>query len=164
MTPTVSLVKGRPGLGRDVRLERLWLAAQQKSWRSIAVVSSGPDVPTIEVAHTLARVAWWYAGDPTAVVDLRFLSLRLLNYQIEDIRRQIGSGDRLFVAVRSPSENPTAVPVARSVDAVILCVALGVTVVSAARKTIDAVGRERFLGTVLVQPQRQRQGVSEPPR
>ncbi|MGA2449615.1 MAG: hypothetical protein ABTD50_13105 [Polyangiaceae bacterium] len=153
MTTSISLVNGQPTLATDVRLQQLWIAAQQRTWRSIAVVSSGPNVPTLEAAHMLARIAWWYAGEPTAVIDLRFLSLRLLNHQIADIRQQVALGDRVFVALMSQAENPTAVPIAQAVDAVVLGVVLGTTTVRAAQATIDAVGRERFLGSILVHPE-----------
>lgn len=153
MTPSTSLVKGHSTLASDIRLQQLWIAAQQRTWRSIAVVSSGPNVPTLEAAHMLARIAWWYAGEPTAVIDLRFLSLRLLNHQIADIRQQVALGDRVFVALLSQDENPTAVPIARAVDAVVLGVVLGTTTVRAAKATIDAVGRDRFLGSILVHPE-----------
>lgn len=164
MTPSTSIVKGHSSLATDVRLQRLWLAAQQRNWRSIAIVSSGPNVPTLDAAHMFARIAWWYAGEPTAVIDLRFLSLRLLDHQIADIRQQVASGDRVFVAVRSQAENPTAVPIARAVDAVVLGVVLGATRVRAAQATIDAVGRERFLGTILVQPESPSRRLDGPPR
>lgn len=164
MTPSTSIVKGHSSLATDVRLQRLWLAAQQRSWRSVAIVSSGPNVPTLDTAHMFARIAWWYAGEPTAVIDLRFLSLRLLDHQIADIRQQVAAGDRVFVAVRSQAENPTAVPIAQAVDAVVLGVVLGATTVRAAQATIDAVGRERFLGAVLVQPERPSQRLDGPPR
>ena len=41
-------------------------------------------------------------------------------------------------------------PVARTVDAAVLCVQLGLTKIAASRKAVEAIGRDRFLGTIVV--------------
>jgi hypothetical protein len=134
----------------DVHLQHLWLATQRRAWRSLAVVSASADVRTIESANMLAKMAWRYSGEPTAVFDLREVSLRLVEHQLREIQLQVSAGDRVFVALGSVSENPAAVPIARAADALVLCVALGRSDVRSAQKTLDAIGRERFLGCILV--------------
>jgi hypothetical protein len=137
-------------LADDVRMQQLWLQLQQRSWRTLAVVSASPGVATLAAANHLAKIAWWYTGQPTAVFDMRDLSLRLLEHQLRDMASQVGGAERVFIALRSTSENPTAVPLARAADAAVLCVELGKTTTKAAQKTLEAVGRGRFIGTILV--------------
>ena len=139
-----------PSVWDDVRLQRLWLAAQRREWRSLAVIGAGPGVPTIEVAELLAQLAWRYRGEPSAVIDLRDLSLRLVDYHVREVRAQVDAGGRVLVALRSIFENPTAAPIAREVDAVVLCLRLGQTEFKAADQTVAEVGRDRILGSILV--------------
>jgi hypothetical protein len=141
----------RPGtLADDLRMQQLWLALQKRQWRSLAVISANKGVDSLAAANRLAKIAWWYTGVPTCVFDMRDLSLRLLEHQLRDMAAQLQGGERIFIALRSTSENPTATPLAQAADAAVLCVELGKTDAKAARVTLDAVGRERFIGTLLV--------------
>jgi hypothetical protein len=139
-----------PALGDDVRLQLLWLALQRRTWRSLAVIAASEGVETLTVADTLAKIAWGYTGQPTCVFDMRDLNLRLLEHQIRDMAAQLQGGERVFVALRSINENPTAVPLAMAADAVVLCVELGRTDIKGAQRTLATIGREKFLGTLLV--------------
>jgi hypothetical protein len=149
-----SLVKREPirsNANDDLAAQLLWLATQRRSWRSLAVVAASEGTPTMEVATMLARLAWWYRGQPSSVADFRDLSLRLVEYQLNDVASQLAHAPgTIVIALRSISENPTVVPVARTVDAAVLCVRLRVTKVASSQKTVDAIGRDRFLGTIVV--------------
>jgi hypothetical protein len=135
----------------DVPSQMLWLALQRRAWRSLAVVGASKDLPTIDVANMLARLAWWYQGQPSSVADFRDLSLRLVEYQLGDVAAQLQRGRvTVIIALRSIFESPTVVPVARAVDAAVLCVQLGVTKISDSRKTIETIGHDKFLGTIII--------------
>jgi hypothetical protein len=128
------------------------MATRRRAWRSLAVISGGAEVQSISAANMLARMAWRYSGEAASIFDLRDVSLRLVEHQLREIRAQVEAGDRVFIALRSVSENPAAESVAREADALVLCVALGTTNVKSARRTVEAIGRERFLGCLLVDP------------
>jgi hypothetical protein len=153
---STSLVSLRPSETRspwdDVRLQRLWLGVERREWQSLAVLSASRKLETLQIAELLAQLAWRYRGQPSSVCDLRDLSMRLIEYQAQEIRAQVQAGVRLVVALRSIFENPTAAPIAKQMDGVLLCIALGETNLSAAEETIAAVGRERVLGSILLRP------------
>ena len=107
---------------------------------------------TLGTASSLARIAWWYTGQPSCVFDMRSLSLRLLEPQLRDMAAQMNGGERVFVALSTLSENPTTAPIAMAADGVVLCVELGKADIKSARRAIDTIGRDRFLGTILVSP------------
>lgn len=134
----------------DVAVQKLWLATQRHVWRSLAVVAGDKEVSTIEVANKLAKIAWWYRGEPTCVFDLRDLSLRMIEYQLRDVRNQVAHNERVIIALRSVGENPTAVAVANVADAAVLCVRLGSTRTASAQQNIDEIGRGKFIGTIIV--------------
>jgi len=141
---------GPPNQGDDLRLQQLWLALEKRPWRSLALLAGSKGVGTLDVADLLAKIAWWYSGEPTSVFDLRDLSVRLVDHQLRELKQQLAAGDRVFVSLRSTFENPSAVRVAQACDAVALLVAMGETDVKSAEGTINSVGRERFLGTILL--------------
>jgi hypothetical protein len=151
---------GGDGVIDDVQLQKLWLATQLRQWRSLAILSAGDGLSTIEFANVLSKIAWFYSGRPTCVFDLRDLSLRLVEHQLQEIGVEVDAGNLVFVALRGIDENPTARLIARASDAAILCVALGRTKVAAAKRVIDDVGHKQFLGTVML---RAPNGTATPP-
>lgn len=139
----------------DVSSQLLWLATQGRKWRSLAVVAASEGLPTIEVASMLAKLAWWYRGLPSSVADFRDLSLRLVDYQLGDVAAQLERDPvTIVIALRSIFENPTVLPVASAVDAAVLCVQLGHTPVGAARETVEKIGRDKFIGTIVIRDPR----------
>ena len=139
-----------PIQGDDLRYQQLWIALEKRPWRSLALLAGSKGVATLDVADLLAKIAWWYSGEPTSVFDLRDLSVRLVDHQLRELKQQLAAGDRVFVSLRSTLENPSSVRVAQACDAVALLVAMGETDVKSAEATINAVGRERFLGSILL--------------
>jgi hypothetical protein len=134
----------------DQRLQALWRTMQRRPWSSLAVVAASPSVDVLEIAELLAKLVGWYEGQPSCVLDLRDLSQRLLEYHQREVAAQIESGSRVLIALRPTSENPTTVPMAQSADAIVLCVDLGKASRKAAKATLEAIGRERFLGSIVL--------------
>jgi hypothetical protein len=137
----------------DVRLQKLWLATQKRGWRSLAILSAGRGVETIHVAEILAELVWRYRGQPSSVCDLRDLSMRLVEYQVREVQAQTDAGARVLIALRSIFENPTAAPIARQADAIILCIRLAKTELKAAEQTLAEVGREHVIGSIILRDQ-----------
>jgi hypothetical protein len=140
-----------PGAVDDLASQLLWLAIQQRPWRTLAVVGASPGVATIETANMLAKLAWWYRGQPSSVADFRDLSLRLVDHQLRDVAHQVERHPiAIVIALRSIFENPTVIPVASAVDAAVLCVHMNATKITSARETIAAIGKDKFLGTIVL--------------
>jgi hypothetical protein len=154
VSPAPARVDAPPHGYDDPALQKLWLAMQRRDWRSLAVVPAAKGISTLEVATLLAKIAWFYRGQPTCVADLRDLSMRLVELQLRDIAEQTSQGDRVIIALRSTSENPTAIAVANVTDAAVLCVRLGETESSAAQRTIEEIGKARFVGSIIVNPEK----------
>jgi hypothetical protein len=140
----------------NVQLQKLWLSMQRRSWRSLAVLSACESIDTLWVAELIAKLVWWYRGEPSTVFDLRDLTLRLVEYQLQLVAAQANPQTCAIMALRSSFENPTAIPLAHSADAVVLCVALGTTDLKAAQQSIAEVGADRVLGAIVVRPGRPR--------
>lgn len=147
---TALVKRGRPPLEDDLAMQKLWVATQKREWKSLAVIAGDDDVSTLEVATRLAEIAWWYRGHATNVLDLRKLGLRLVDYQLREIAAQIEQGDCVIVALSSAVTNPTTIAIASAVEACILAVKLGTTRMESAEKNIAEIGREKFIGTIVL--------------
>jgi hypothetical protein len=151
-------LQGTAPVWEDVRLQKLWLATQRREWRSLAILAASKGVDTLPIAELLAHVAWAYRGQPSCVFDLRDLGLRLADYQMREVKAQVDGGASVLIALRSTSENPTAVPLARQADAVVLCIGMGETRLKSAERTIAEVGRDRVLGSIIVRAKQPQKG------
>jgi hypothetical protein len=138
----------------DVDAQALWLATQKQMWRSLAMVPGDAGLSCLEAANALARIAWWYTGRPTCVADLRNVSLRMVAHQLAQIGEQLGDGELVIIALRSMHESPACALIAAAADAAVLCVRLGSTRIADAEKTVERVGREKFIGTIVLKPWR----------
>ena len=127
--------------------EKIWLAVQRRPWRSLAVIPVGPGAFTPRVAGALAEVGSRHLGLPVRVTDATGLTLSRLETFLGEFRARRG-----IIALGPVLESPASLALARAADAVVLCLVLGESSISAAEQTVEEVGRPRFLGSVLLRP------------
>jgi hypothetical protein len=129
--------------------QRMWLHTQSRDWRTLALVPGDEQTSAFDVANLIAKLALDH-GESIHVADMRELGLKHVDAFLEGTRWDVSQGDRIIFATRSASTNLATVPIARAADCAILCVSLGSTSLNAARGTIEQIGREHFLGSLLV--------------
>jgi hypothetical protein len=66
------------------------------------------------------------------------------------MKRSKERGDRVFVILSPITDNPSTIAIAPHVDALILCLVLGITPLKDAEKTVEEIGHARFLGSVVL--------------
>jgi len=129
--------------------ERLWLAIQNRPWGALALVPAGRGSSksfTLDVAVALARTGMVHLGRQIHVADGTNLSLQSNAQFIAQVRATMQSGP-VILALAPTAENPVTVPLARSADFAVLCAKVGEMRVGDAKKTIQAVGKQKFLGS-----------------
>ena len=134
--------------------QALWFAVQRRGWVSLAVVPAEEGCPTMPVALALAEVIGAHRGRPPLVLPGEGLDLAGSASLLAQLRMRApgeAAHDPVLVPLGAFSASPSGVPVARAVDAVLLCVELGKTRLRAARQAIDAAGRDKLLGYVVLQ-------------
>lgn len=131
--------------------QRLWLRCQQHDWQSLAFIGSSKRDPdgVLEIAHGMARLAS-ELGQELTVFDARNLGLKDMGRMLAQIQSITSRGKRCIVVLKLVTENATTVPMAQNVDAALLGVFIGETSVVAASRTLDEVGRPKFLGSVVL--------------
>jgi hypothetical protein len=131
------------------RLERMWVRAQSRDWRTVALVPGDEHTSTFEVANLMARLALT-RGESIHVADLRELRFKHVEVFLEGTRWDESHGDRIIFATGPVSTNVATIPLARAADCAILCVPLGATSLGSVREALEHIGREHFLGALLV--------------
>lgn len=140
-----------PSNTMDPVWQRLWLRCQQHDWQSLAFIGSSKRDPdgVLEIAHGMARLAS-ELGQELTVFDARNLGLKDMGRMLAQIQSITSRGKRCIVVLKLVTENATTVPMAQNVDAALLGVFIGETSVIAASRTVDEVGRPKFLGSVVL--------------
>ena len=151
MEPMPSSMSSPGSNTMDPVWQRLWLRCQQHDWQSMAFIGSSKRDPdgVLEIAHGMARLAS-ELGQELTVFDARSLGLKDMGRMLAQIQSITSRGKRCIVVLKLVTENATTVPMAQNVDAALLGVFIGETSVIASSRTVDEVGRAKFLGSVVL--------------
>lgn len=143
-------------LGHELGIDwqGLWLAMQRRPWASLAVIPAGKKINTPLIARALARVGSCHLGTAIMAPDATSITLPRLEASIEAWIEHRVRVQRVVLALGHVLENPASLAVARAADAALVCVTLGESSISDVTRMIEEVGRERFLGSVIVAPGR----------
>lgn len=132
----------------SVDWQHVWLSVDQHAWKSLAVVPANPGLSSVETVRRLASAADFYSQTPVEIIDASVIlpsAARDVTARIAAANRQ---GIRCLVAVGSPVTSPAAISLARAAGAALLVLPLGVASVRLTRQTVDAIGKEHFIGAI----------------
>lgn len=137
-------------------LQKLWLALQRHAWTTLAVVPAHPGDSGLPVARALldAAAAFPESG-PLHLVDALAVEEDSAAGLVREMKARASEG-RAVVALGSPLLKPAGLRVALAADVALLSVSLGDTDFASAQRTLELVGRERFLGSVTLPPERKK--------
>lgn len=132
--------------------QRLWLTTQAHEWKTLALVPAGSGAPkdfTLEIAMALARTGMAHLGVLVHVADAASLTIGSSGQFAAQVRETTAYGP-VLIATASCVDNPVTQSIAQSADCAVLCVRLGVMRMSEAKKTLRAIGPNRFIGSLVV--------------
>lgn len=138
---------------RNVDFQRLWLSLLAKPWSTLALVpasrGAGPDF-TLRLAATLARTGNTHLKSSVLVADGTAVALSKIVEFTEEIKSCRAGGDRILIAVAPVEDDPVAETLAQVADRLLLCVLFESMSFSESRRTVKKIGKDRFLGSVIV--------------
>jgi hypothetical protein len=134
----------------DAGLTHLWLAAQRRRWRSLALIPVGADVPVLALAAGLAEVGQQHLGGPVAVRDATHVTLPSLQSELFTLGELGDCAEHTVIALPPLLGSPAGVAVAQAANLAVLCIALGKSAIAEAEAVVEEVGRDRVLGTVIL--------------
>ena len=134
-------------------LVQLWAMLNQRNrWSSLVVVPAHEGGSGLQAVQSILEVAHRQTGTPLHFLDAEGLELGAAQYVISEMQAYVEQGDRVVVLIDSVVSNPLGLEVAMAADRALLCVSLGTSNYSSARRTLDLIGKERFVGSVTLQP------------
>lgn len=153
-----------PGLP-SAELQQLWFALRRREWSSLVIVPVTRSTSALRLARALAEVGETTRRAPVKVIKAEGLDPAASGRLISDLaaastawstiaasaaaRGAAATTSGLTMVVLEPVvTNPLGIQIALATDAAVLCVELGNSELALAEKSIDLVGRERFLGCV----------------
>jgi hypothetical protein len=137
----------RSGFTPDQALQELWLSLSAAPWRSLVLVPADAATSAALLARSLAAVGTELSAAPvTAFVGEGALEWGAALAMIDGG----AASSRVVVAIPPVVIEPRGAVLARRADAVVACVAKGRTRLCDVRRTLELIGAERFLGSVLV--------------
>lgn len=156
VTGPTALVRtqGRVEPWRNADWQRLWLASQLpgRPWRSLALVPAGPGTVrelTLQVAVGLAHTGMTHLSIPIHVADATRVTLQQLVPFLDEVRAYTEDAGMILVALPPVDESVTSVSLAQAADCALLCVQLGHMSTSDAKKTVERIGHQRFIGSAV---------------
>lgn len=139
--------------------QRVWFALQAAPWRTLALVPGDDDVATIEIANLLALIGR-SVDEPIGVADVRRVTPRSTSAALDLVAWHVSLGKRIILATRPVDHNIATVPLVQGADQAVLCATLRGTSLSSIEEAVRLIGKDRFLGSVLVGPR----GAADPGR
>jgi hypothetical protein len=131
-------------------LQRIWLGTQSRAWRTLAVVPVDAGMSSYEAANLITMLGL-HQGESVGLADLRNAELSRVGPFLELVATMVNRGQRVVFATRSITENLATIQLARAADAVILCVSIGSTPIGLVEEAIKQIGKDRFIGSMLIQ-------------
>ncbi|WP_049805214.1 hypothetical protein [Stigmatella aurantiaca] len=134
-------------------LLHLWaMLTQREKWSSLVVVPAQPGASGIDAARAIVEVGSQYREKPIRFISAEGLPPGSAARVAWEMRAHVEQGGMIVVCIDSVLSNPVGIEVALAAERALLCVPLGSTQFSAARHTLDMIGKGRFLGSVTLQP------------
>ena len=136
----------------DVR--DLWLRMLRRRWKSLALVPAAPAGSTQKLARAICGVGAIYRGRGLPLLSASDLTLDSVNQfictmsQVEKSQAGQDDQEKLVVMLDSVITKPLGIAVALASDAVLLVIELGKTDERSAKRTVELIGRDHFIGSV----------------
>jgi hypothetical protein len=135
-------------------VQALWFACLRFEWNVLVLVPATPGASCLELARALADVGGSLRSSRPKAVSADGLDLGDVAQLVMEMSEPLAPGvepTKTIIALDSVIQNPFSIAVALAADAAIICLHMGVTELSAANSTIEMIGREKFIGSVLLE-------------
>jgi hypothetical protein len=130
---------------------QLWFAAHRYPWSTLAIVPADIGERMLGAARAFAAAGQLYEPRGVQLIEAIHAGPGAIPEVLAEANRLVHDGRKVIIVVDCPLSNPAAIAIARAVDAALLAVVLGSARLSHARRALDTIGRERFIGSVAIQ-------------
>lgn len=138
----------------DADWQNLWFSLQRTPWSALAVVPADSGVDVREVAEAIVEVGRLSGAEDVTLFDAVGASFTEAQALVDAIGVHTRRGCPVVIACDAVDDNPATLALAHAAAHTVMVVRLGQSRMVAARKTIEAVGREQILAAVTLRPRR----------
>jgi hypothetical protein len=117
----------------------------------LALEPTNSTIDVVMAAEALAATARRQGERPVRVINGTGLDLENLQMTIDLVTEGTARGDWVIVPSDPITDNPAAIALVQATSAALLVVRLGESLMAAAEGTLDSVGRDRFLGSIVLE-------------
>lgn len=128
----------------------LWFTLVRFPWSSLCLVPAHKHASALFAANSLAEVGRRYQREPIHVIDAERIASGDVGSVLAAVEERSALGTRVIIAVSSPLTHDAAIPAARAADAAVLVVRVGHSRIEEARRTLECIGPDNFVGSVTV--------------
>lgn len=130
------------------------LTCLRGSWRSLVVVPAQPGLSVRRVADALVDVSGLVRGASAKLFSAEGLELAGAARTIVDMTTHVEQGGLAIVAMESVVRKQSGIPIAMAADAALLVVHLGLASIDSAKRTLELIGRDKFIGAITLETER----------
>jgi hypothetical protein len=154
--------RGTPHTTAEIQAQELWLSVTKRDWHTLAIVATSNDGAALSVASGLVEAGTLLRGKPVElfVPDGSELSVsgewtwngrasRPINLPTGGLPPATDKFERVLV-LEPLASSARSVALAQTAEAVLLVAESGQTDLKAAKRTVDMIGRNRFVGCVFL--------------
>ena len=132
----------------EARWQQIWFAALRRPWSSMVLVPAHPGTSALFIAEALVAVGRLHGERPVRLLDAEGTELPDVADVLTSLAAIRERQERAVVAAGCPLTRAASIPIARAAEAAVLVLPLGESRFSDARRALDLVGRDRFIGAV----------------
>jgi len=132
-------------------LQQQLLGCLRSPWKSVVVVPAQPGGAASSIADALANVAWLVRGKEAKVFSVEGMDVAGASKVIMDVDAHVAAGGLAVTIIEPVVSRQAGIPVALAADGVVLCVELGVATIDDAKRTVELIGPQKFLGAVTIE-------------
>ena len=133
------------------QLHQQLLTCMKGEWHSMVVVPASPGGSATIVAQALAEVSTLVRGKKAKLFAAEGVDVNDGSRIIVDVMQHIAGGGLAIVSIDSVIRVQSGIPVTLAVDVALLVVQLGFTPIEDAKRTVELVGPQKFLGAVTIE-------------
>jgi len=138
----------------DADWQNLWFSLQRTPWSALAIVPADSGLDVREVAEALVDVGRMSGADDVRLLNAVGAGFAEAQELVDAIGASTRRGYPVVVACDAIEDNPATLALAHAAAHTVMVVRLGESRMAAARKTVEAVGREQVLAAVTLRPKR----------
>jgi hypothetical protein len=134
----------------DDEWQRIWFSIRQLRWTSLALVPTHSSIDVAKVAEGFAETGRVQGERHVSVIDGTQVQLENVQHVIASVEAAVARGDWVIVPVDDIADNPSTIALVQGLSAALLLVRLGESLIAPSQNAIEAVGRDKLIGSVVV--------------